>query len=282
MNKQFLKIFLINSALNFFKKFFATKIGAHVHENLIKKIMSNHMEVRYKKTTLAFTAPNKLIEYRVRTFATKEPETLDWIDQIPIGSVFWDVGANIGLYSCYAAISRQCKVFAFEPSVFNLELLARNISINMLQERICIVPVPLNNNLGPSIFNMTNTDWGGALSTFGQDYDQNGNSIAKIFTYQTLGLSMEQAIDLLKIEQPKYLKIDVDGIEHLILRGGEKVLSMVNSILVEINDNFQDQANESARLLASAGLTLYKKCSLGSSQQYNQWWIRTNQISNPH
>ena len=39
------------------------------------------------------------------------------------GGVFVDIGANIGLYSIYAAKCRNIKVFAFEPSVFNLEFL---------------------------------------------------------------------------------------------------------------------------------------------------------------
>jgi len=52
----------------------------------------------------------------------KEPDTLMWIDKIPEHSVFWDVGANVGLYSCYAAKARNCIVFAFEPSVFNLRV----------------------------------------------------------------------------------------------------------------------------------------------------------------
>ena len=58
---------------------------------------------------------------------------------MPEGSVVWDIGANVGLYSCYAAKHRGCRVFAFEPYVFNLEILARNIYLNQLSERVTIV-----------------------------------------------------------------------------------------------------------------------------------------------
>src|SRR3990167_8176822 len=110
--------------------------------------------------------PNALCHYRAKTFSTKEPETLQWIDNIPEKSVFWDIGANIGLYSLYAAKRRHCRVWAFEPSVFNLELLARNIFLNKLTYQICIVPIALNEELSENLIRMTTTDWSGALSTF--------------------------------------------------------------------------------------------------------------------
>jgi two-component system OmpR family sensor kinase len=37
--------------------------------------------------------------------------------------------------------------------------------------------------------------------------------------------------------KPNYMKIDVDGIEHLILEGCESILKTVNSVLIEINDD---------------------------------------------
>ena len=44
-------------------------------------------------------------------------------------------------------------------------------------------------------------------------------------------------------EIPNYIKIDVDGIEHLILEGAEMFLKdkKVKSILVEINENYVEQ-----------------------------------------
>ena len=85
---------------------------------------------------------------------------------------------------------------------------------------------------------------------------------------------MNDAVSLLEIPVPKFLKIDVDGIEHFILRGGADVLNKVESVLVEINDDFTAQAEETAQHLKNAGLSLYRKCDLGTGNQYNQWWIR--------
>jgi hypothetical protein len=69
--------------------------------------------------------------------------------------------------------------------------------------------------------------------------------------------------------------MDVDGIEHFILRGGADVLNAVESVLLEINESFEEQSNESAKILSESGLSLYKKCAVDSNNQFNQWWVRS-------
>ena len=34
---------------------------------------------------------------------THEPDTLEWIDKMPVDTVFWDIGANVGIYICTPA-----------------------------------------------------------------------------------------------------------------------------------------------------------------------------------
>lgn len=223
---------------------------------------------------LTFATPNWLSQYRADTLSSKEPETLDWLDSVPAGAIVWDVGANVGMYTVYAARVRGCTVYAFEPSVFNLELLARNVFNNGLQDRVTLVPLALGERLSVSSFKMSSTTWGGALSTFEHGIDQNGGTLQSLFEYRTLGLSMDDAVALLKIDRPQFVKIDVDGIEHFILRGGPEVLRGVTSVLIEINDQFTDQAEEAHRLLSAAGLTLFRKCDLGVPHTFNQWWRR--------
>src|ERR671919_62441 len=41
---------------------------------------------------------------RALSLLTKQPGTIQWIDAFVPDSVFWDVGANIGVYSLYAAL----------------------------------------------------------------------------------------------------------------------------------------------------------------------------------
>ena len=255
----------------------STRGGAYVLAAFVSQLMDGSIRVTHNGTDMRFAAPNALARYRATSFSTKEPDTLTWLDAIPEGAVFWDVGANVGLYSIYVAKKLKAKVYAFEPSVFNLELLARNIFLNGLQRDITIVPVALSDSIGPSMFNMSSTAWGGALSTFGQDFDQHGGKLNSVFEYQTMGIPVNDVTRLLGIPAPRFIKIDVDGIEHFILRGGTEVLKNVESVMIEINDNFSEQAEESARHLQNAGLTLLRKCSMDAGNQYNQWWVRLSE-----
>ena len=186
------------------------------------------------------------------------------------------------MYSVFAAKVKNAQVFAFEPSIFNLEILARNIYLNKLIEQITIIPLPLNDKQSVSKMQMTTTELGGALSTFDHNIGYDGKSISNVFEYQVQGFTMDFASQYLNIPVPDYIKMDVDGIEHFILRGGEYVLSQVKGVLIEINDDFHEQANESNNLLQNAGLTLkYKKHSemFGGEDSlfkncFNQIWVR--------
>jgi FkbM family methyltransferase len=259
-----------------------TALGRYLYGEAVNNAMSRTQEVTHRGCRLVFCVPNALSKFRADTFSTKEPETLEWIDGLKEGSTVWDIGANVGLYTCYAAKTRGCRVFAFEPSVFNLELLARNVFINKLTEQVTIVPLPLSEELAASKLNMTATDWGGALSTFGQPYGHDGQPIRKIFELPTIGLSMVDAVSLLKIPQPDYIKMDVDGIEHRILSGGIPILREIKSISIEINDNFLAQADEASRYLRAAGLSFSDKRharyldsdSGGARYTFNQVWVR--------
>jgi FkbM family methyltransferase len=187
------------------------------------------------------------------------------------------------LYSIYAA-KKGIRVYAFEPSVFNLDVLARNIFLNGVVDKITIIPLPLSDKLVENNLKMTTTDWGGALSTFEKGFGHDGETIKEVFEFPTLGISMIDAVERLKIRQPDYIKMDVDGIEHIILAGGLPVLKSVKSVLIEINDNFDVQAKESEATLEEAGFTLKEKRhadfwdQLESTAKYtfNQIWVNNN------
>jgi FkbM family methyltransferase len=259
-----------------------TALGRHLHGEVINSAMSRTQNVTHGGSNLVFAIPNALSKYRADSFSIKEPETLEWLDALPHGAVLWDIGANVGIYSCYAAVARGSRVFAFEPSVFNLELLARNIYLNKLADRITVIPLPLAEELSLSRLNMTSTDWGAALSTFGQAYGHDGEPMQKVFEFPTIGLSMVDAVKLLNVPQPDYIKMDVDGIEHLILKGGIPVLRAVKGILIEINDAFTAQAEDARRYLSEAGLSMKQKkhadCfdtdSGAAKYTFNQIWAQ--------
>ena len=261
-----------------------TLVGRYFYARVISHAMEQTQQVVHEGLSLNFSVPNPQNKYRADSFSTKEPETLEWIDSIPSNSVIWDIGANVGIYSCYAAKSRDARVFAFEPSVFNLESLARNIYLNDLTDNVTIVPLPLSDALAFNRLNMTSTEWGCAMSTFGQDYGHDGKVMEKVFEIPTIGLTMVDAVERLNIPQPDYIKMDVDGIEHLILKSGLPVLTKAKGVLIEINDKFTTQAREAEVYMKEAGFSLKAKLhadyfdhvSTAARHTYNQIWVKSN------
>ena len=259
-----------------------SKVGRFLFRKILERALHETEVMHRDGMTFRFAVANPLLGLRARTLFTKEPETLEWIDRMQQGTVLWDVGANVGTYTVYAAVARQAKVVAFEPSVFNLEFLARNINNNDIVDWVTIVPVPLSDCTKINEMRLSSSEWGGALSTFGETYDGNGDPLVQIFGYKMPGLTMDDAKKLFSLAQPEFIKIDVDGIEALILAGGEKVLAGARSVLIEINDNFESQAVNCELILKRQGFTLKEKRqsdfeTRGSDNRFttfNQIWTR--------
>ncbi len=171
-------------------------------------------------------------------------------------------------------------MYAFEPSIFNLEWLGRNIFLNNLVEKIVVIPIPLTDIISQNTLNFSSTEWSGALTTFGQSYGHDGKDLKKVFEFSTVSMSMNDLKNLLKISQPDYIKIDVDGIEHLILQGGEKVLLNTKELLIEVNERFEQQKNQCFKYLKELGFTLKEKRrsdlfkDTDFSLTYNQIWVK--------
>ena len=278
--KKILKIILKKFAKCFIAILNTNKIGRYFNEYLSKYIFDQKKVVKHNSVKLVFYSPNRINRFRIETFSSKEPETLRWIENFEENSVLWDIGANIGLYSSYAAKKNLCKVYAFEPSIFNLEWLGRNIFLNNLVEKIVVIPIPLTDIISQNTLNFSSTEWSGALTTFGQSYGHDGKDLKKVFEFSTVSMSMNDLKNLLKISQPDYIKIDVDGIEHLILQGGEKVLLNTKELLIEVNERFEQQKNQCFKYLKELGFTLKEKRrsdlfkDTDFSLTYNQIWVK--------
>ena len=246
-----------------------------ISDAFVSAKVSQRRTIKLDGETLYLATPNFLNRYRHKSFFTKEPETLQWIEGFAQDAVFYDIGANVGLYSIYAAKKGNAQVYCFEPSFFNLEFLARNVYMNNLTENIFIFPVALNDKIAISNFRLTSTEWGGALSTFDKDFDDSGNKIKSEFIYNTIGFDIDHLVEVSKIPLPDHVKIDVDGLEHYILAGAQKVIANAKSVLIEINDNFVEQRAMSEKYMTKAGFKLVNKVHTESLNQptFNQLWV---------
>ncbi len=271
--------------IKFFSKIlYRTKIGDVFYDVLSDVYRDKTISVNHNSCSMMFFIGKPIPAWRARTFKTKEPETLEWIETFDEHSVFWDVGANVGIYSIYSAkLIKGLKVYCFEPSVFNLEYLATNININGLNDRVFIIANALSEKTEMGAMQMSNTKHGGALCSFGTLTGHDGNQINPVFSYQTLSFSIDDVVNMLHIPAPNYIKIDVDGIEYLILAGAKSTLldSRVKSILVEVNDEFQLQARSVSKILKDSGFELSEKRQsemIHSDENlrntYNQIWTR--------
>ena len=198
---------------------------------------------------LIFFSPNFLINLLIRDFYSKEPETLEWIDNFDKKSkiIFWDIGSNIGLYSVYAAATiENIEVISFEPSTSNLRILSRNISINNLEKKIKIFQLPLGLKKNQFLeFSERKFNEGESHNSLDKNIDFEGKKLDAMNSYQVLSTNIDQIIDDKILDIPNYIKIDVDGIEHLILKGGIKLLknTKISEIQIEINENYSEQLN---------------------------------------
>ena len=182
-------------------------------------------------------------EFRVRTFFTKEPETLSWIDGFDKGDVLWDIGANMGCYSVYAANRKDLKVCAFEPSPVNFWLLGANVALNDFSDRISLYPFALSDVSGV-------IHWSLDIKPSSADNQLTGSGRAAIQTY-----SIDELIAIQAAPFPYHIKLDVDGIEALILAGAKKTLgdNRLKSLLVEVDEGDKITTDNIVDLLIGQG-----------------------------
>jgi len=191
---------------------------------------------------------------RVRTYETKEPETIAWIDGFEPDSCYFDIGANIGVYTLYPAVKYggNLQIFSFEPLSLNFAALNKNIHINNIEKKVTPYCLAVSESLAFSTLYVSNFHSGGSRSQF-----QNEDPLRPPVHFEgIIGISMDELCKKWQFPVPNYIKIDVDGIELSILKGAKEVLKnpQVKSILVELGED--NEVEEATKILNEAGLTL--------------------------
>ena len=115
-----------------------------LYQAFLSKIDAAQKEV-VNGTEMIFVANKELHLHRAKAFKTKEPETIEWINGFEEGGVFYDIGANVGVFSLYAALHRNCDVYAFEPESKNYACLHKNLYLNNLAKRVKAFNIALHN-----------------------------------------------------------------------------------------------------------------------------------------
>lgn len=190
----------------------------------------------------------------IERFNDDEPETFAWIDgRMQPGDTLWDIGANVGLYSLYAA-KKGVKVMAFEPSAINLGLLAEHIQLNGLDKNVSPVCVALGRETKMETLHLADMSYGGAGNGLGSAENQ-FSSYKPVFAQGIPAFRGDDFCRLFNIPVPDHIKLDVDGIEAQILEGLSGVLPQVKTITVEVEGRNADDARAIMGPILAAGLT---------------------------
>ena len=190
--------------------------------------------VKTVKTTrgdIRFLCNGRMTLSRFDEFFPREPDTREWIDSFADGDVFWDIGANVGIYSLYASLNPNIEVLSFEPGASNYAVLNKNIEINK-RANIKAFCLAFGATTEAGTLYMQSTAVGKAGNSFNAVLGPHGEEINPTFRQGIIGYSID---DFAK-QIPTHIKIDVDGIEGDIIKGAKKTLSdeRCRSLMVEL------------------------------------------------
>lgn len=245
---------LLKNASRLLGKDKATKLLAQMSEELapISAIKTKYGDIK-------FFCAGSLPVWRAKTLLTKEPETISWIDSFDQKDTLWDIGANIGIYSLYAA-KKGVNVLSFEPGPGNYYLLSKNIEINNMDDYIQAYCLALNDTTKLDSIYFARTKLGGSL-VFGEARNWQNEVFKAQLKLAMLGFSIDDFIEKFNAPFPNHIKIDVDGNEEKIVIGAKKTLcnKKLKSVLIELVTTRTDYYQKIINLFENSGLKLFKK-----------------------
>jgi len=192
--------------------------------------------------TFRMLADTDMERYRVETFETKEPETLLWIDSIKPGDILHDVGANVGIYTLYAA-SRGVEVYAYEPVIENCCRLQENIEENGYKKARAYNVAVCGQQLHIENLYLPSTEVGASGGQIVSAKAEDGYYFKPLRTRTILALTLWEMFILEGFHFNftnginHHVKIDVDGHEQDVCDGMRRLLrgGCIHSVLVEVN-----------------------------------------------
>lgn len=222
-----------------------------------KMAMTTTTKVR--NVDITFSTPSRRLLWQAVGLEYIESELLDFIDAIPTGATYMDIGASNGIFAMYAAVSGK-RVFCFEPEIANFSLLNLNTYLNRLTS-----PIQVQN------FNIALSDTGGIGNMYIKTFEAGGHmkildkpievgkseQFVPAYTQSILRYTLDEFIDYTHIPMPNYIKIDVDGNELNVLRGMSQVLqnTELKSVFIELEQHNPD-TEECLRIFEQHGFVI--------------------------
>lgn len=206
-------------------------------------------DVRYGDKVLKFQNIYPRENSRIKSIFTKEPGTISWLKSFDKSDVFYDVGANIGIYSVFASKVTGCETYAFEPEANNFAALANNKHLNSGPEdkllsnlhTYCLAISDEPIKFSHLLVNST------GIGDSHHDFDEDSvKTIANAKKYEVppklmkqgvLGVSIDWLVEHSGFPFPTHIKVDVDGWENKVYEGMIKTIQddRLKSVFLEID-----------------------------------------------
>lgn len=140
-----------------------------------------------------------------------------------------DIGANIGVFSLYAATKTQNNIFAYEPLLENFNYLTKNIKSNRL-DNIRANHLAVSNKVGIKKLYLTKAKTDNLLFP---KLDQKNLQTASIKSTTLVKIFQDN-----QLQKINFLKLDCEGAEGLILKSTPtSYLQRIDKIAMEFHDN---------------------------------------------
>ena len=175
-----------------------------------------------RETSVAFVAESKESITGTRMRFQSEKKLLDEImDELESTDVFYDVGANVGLYTCFGA-TKCLKVVAFEPYPPNISELEHNAALN--GQDVTILDVALSDETGEIGF-ITEANEKTEYPDAGSAGFGRGTITEETADLMVQTVRGDELIAEGVVPPPNVVKIDVEGAEPLVIDGLANALS---------------------------------------------------------
>ena len=205
-----------------------------------------------------------------------EEETFQWIRNfVNSKEVFLDVGANIGVFSLYAALIEGTRIISLEPSAETFATLNANIQLNNLNNQIEAYCLAASEKTEFSKLYMNDVSSGASHNNVGTSQNQYGTF--KVSGKQSVvSITLDDLMQISGSTFPHHMKLDVDGNELKVLQGSSQVLKKIHTLLIEIQGkNLKENYSEIEHLLTNAGLEEDKSWRNKGSKR-NRLFLRTS------
>lgn len=212
-----------------------------VLENSFNKLIkARHGTILYNKNDIYI---GKSIE-KYGEFSYLEAKIFEQICKA--GDVVIEVGANIGAHTLYLSkLVGNGYVFAFEPQRLVFQNLCANLALNSISN-VFAYQEAISNENGTIIIPECNFKENNNFGGINIENTKNGTTVNR------------QKLDnfLNKIDRLKLLKIDVEGMEILVIKGAKELIDKFRPIIYVENDR-QEHSKELIELLWSLDYKMY-------------------------